>query len=799
MIDAIFLHYRKLVQLLSKGCTEIMLFHELPTPILAFRILPTNEDESLEEYYSGEEHTHYSFHLLRAPRGGNLHGLVCENYVSYDNYRINCLRGDDKILSSHEAFNENRNENESICRSNRGGLLSYIMLGCESENIIHNNLYWCLRSAAVTSLMATNRGSSRISVGITKEFVSNESFYLIQALMVLVARIVWRRSGEELRSCIRNEKYLRLIFSPFSDAIDAHDDLAAMWAIILQGCRCLLQLQRKGRGKGSKRAMNGSITLEMVGGTSQLENRNLSYEGARRHDSSFTSLRRLITPVKNERTGTNQTEPSDDVFLLTMSDTSLVNGDLTDAHHAACRDLEVKSNSPERSGDTFPIAGSGSDFGASNTTWRDVVSSRSLLTAHAVHLLCGGISADIRKYQKCGIREGVRECTERKEEEEEKENIDHDTTFLSRIFIARKYLKASEVSALDELMTSRELQLSHSADPDIGDSGKIESITAIDGRDGKMNIRSESKSGSKSDRKMGLQSLAEQGVLLNAIREAVKESKSHFRISEPHERKNEHLRSALRRTLGGNGKDACYGDRNRELLGVDTVRVAYYDNVLSSRSNDDNNDTQCASKTVPLCGTKNTPVSASAIDNTTSDCNLALCYADRPSIHSQTTSENMESQPRMNENMHAITNAKVNANAATNVHRVKLEGAIPVVADASQKVNGIVIDLETESKGDSSRPPLINDKEPRRIQECKDIAGMMSKGESAAAALNIPLSATIDDCLSSSLFPMPVIWPVSCPLNPSGAELTGLDIDKVRTSRKNRKRRNTEERAWNPF
>ena len=435
---------------------------ELPIPLLAFRTLPTNEIESVSEYYSGKEYSHYSFHLLRPPLGRNLNKFVEENYFQCDGHQINDLKVDDTIICPRELLRINGDRYEKGACNGCNDFLAYIVLGCESDNTLHHKLFWSLRSAAISSLSEVH--------GISTRLFDNESYYLVQALIVVVARVIWRRSGTESgiwsqsaahsdrnlecsttsnrahdadfdKSAYQEgnrqqsmggqnwpleygkgigagergfhrredeiEKSLSVIFSPFSATISAHDDLSSLWTILLKGSSqstfpCFHVREGEGGRDGRREGEDGEEKEnEMVRTVKNSSTVGNSSSGLPLSSHSTEHCDQKANE-KNKVLGISQGNSSDDAFYLTTDDTLLTCNHQIDVSYSGGSEGEGKG---EGKGDDASAASngddsssSGFDFSPDDGTWRDVVPSCSLLSARTLFLFCGGLSACDPKY-----------------------------------------------------------------------------------------------------------------------------------------------------------------------------------------------------------------------------------------------------------------------------------------------------------------------------------------------------------------------------------------------------------------
>jgi hypothetical protein len=211
------------VQLIRRGLSDLAIFKELPVPLTVFSV--DSADESEMKLNNTRVQHHHLFGLFNAPAQIDLNRYIVDDYII----------SDPSTPKSSETSNTERD------------FLTYLLNRSESDESLRCKFFWLLRSSAISSCVKY-RSNHDFRTG--KRLVTDGSYYLIEALITFVGRLILMRtedvtsqcrtdstsspSGAQQKETVSNElESLTVLFEPLAAVISSHDDLAALWAILL--------------------------------------------------------------------------------------------------------------------------------------------------------------------------------------------------------------------------------------------------------------------------------------------------------------------------------------------------------------------------------------------------------------------------------------------------------------------------------------------------------------------------------------------------------------------------------------
>ena len=212
------------MQLIRRGLSDFAIFKELTVPLTVFSVVSPDESETKLNHTRGQHH--HLFGLFNTPAQIDLSRYIVDDYIGSD-------------PTTPKSSDTGNNEKD---------FLTYLLNCSESDENVRCKFFWLLRSSAIASCIK-HRSNQDPRTG--KRPVGDDSYYLVEALISFVARLVLTKSEEDLVSqhhadmstspsgrqqketVSRVLESLAVLFAPLAAAIRSHDDLAAMWAILL--------------------------------------------------------------------------------------------------------------------------------------------------------------------------------------------------------------------------------------------------------------------------------------------------------------------------------------------------------------------------------------------------------------------------------------------------------------------------------------------------------------------------------------------------------------------------------------
>jgi hypothetical protein len=212
------------VQLIRRGLSDLAIFKELTVPLTLFTV--DSADESEMKLYNTRVQHHHLFGLFKTPSQIDLDKYIVDDYII----------SDPTTTKSSETGNSERD------------FLTYLLDRSESDYNLRCKLFWLLRSSAISSCVK-HRSNQDFKTG--KRSVIDGSYYLIEALITFAGRLILTRIEEDETSQCHDDsasspslvqqketesdvlESLTVLFEPLAATIRSHDDLAALWAILL--------------------------------------------------------------------------------------------------------------------------------------------------------------------------------------------------------------------------------------------------------------------------------------------------------------------------------------------------------------------------------------------------------------------------------------------------------------------------------------------------------------------------------------------------------------------------------------
>jgi hypothetical protein len=212
------------VQLIRRGLSDLAIFKELTVPLTVFTV--DSADESEMKLNNTRMQHHHLFGLFKTPSQINLDRYIVDDYII----------SDPTTTKSIETGNSERD------------FLTYLLDRSESDDNLRCKLFWLLRSSAISSCVK-HRSNQDYKTG--KRSVIDGSYYLIEALITFAGRLILTRTEEDETSQCHDDsasslsgvqqketesnvlESLTVLFEPLAATIRSHDDLAALWAILL--------------------------------------------------------------------------------------------------------------------------------------------------------------------------------------------------------------------------------------------------------------------------------------------------------------------------------------------------------------------------------------------------------------------------------------------------------------------------------------------------------------------------------------------------------------------------------------